>query len=178
MLLSVTIDFPVTSKGDAVYRTALGSSCAIWNGYCDHIRNVLWENTYNLSAAAGATEFCEWINEFFTYPSKVLVQASFMSMIFSCLSCFHCYTKSLFCEYQQNRSDVSKSNLRQANSLLKIVLECTKLGYADRTRDSISLQKLWFATKLSYRRRLLESVVFGPCDWNNCPLLVKYFWVY
>ena len=40
-------------------------SCADSDGLCDHLRDVLWEDIFKLSAsaaaAAAASEFCEWV---------------------------------------------------------------------------------------------------------------------
>ena len=37
-------------------------SCADWDGLCDHLRDVLWEDLFKFSAsAAGGGEFCECI---------------------------------------------------------------------------------------------------------------------
>ena len=35
-------------------------SCADWDGLCDHLRLVPWEDSYKLSASAAACEFHEW----------------------------------------------------------------------------------------------------------------------
>ena len=36
-------------------------SRADWDGLCDHLRRVPWENIFKLSASAAANEFCEWV---------------------------------------------------------------------------------------------------------------------
>ena len=34
-------------------------SRADWDGLCDHLRDVPWENIFKLGASAAASEFCE-----------------------------------------------------------------------------------------------------------------------
>ena len=36
-------------------------SRADWNGFRDHLRDVPWEDIFNLSASTAACEFCEWL---------------------------------------------------------------------------------------------------------------------
>ena len=59
--VSVSIDFPTNSQQDAPFhRIAYDYSRADWDGLCDHLRDVPWENIFKLSASAAASEFCEW----------------------------------------------------------------------------------------------------------------------
>ena len=44
--------------------------------------------------------------------------------------------------YQKDKSSVSKVKFRQASNLCKSVLEAAKLAYANKTKESITLQKL------------------------------------
>ena len=43
------------------HRIAYDYSCADWDGLCDHLRDVPWEDIFKLSASAAASEFCEWV---------------------------------------------------------------------------------------------------------------------
>ena len=38
-----------------------GSQSADWDGLCDHLRDVPWDDFFKLSASAAASEFCEWV---------------------------------------------------------------------------------------------------------------------
>ena len=59
---SVSIDFPIISKQDAPFHyIAYDYSLADWDGLCDHLRDVPWENIFKLSTSTAATEFCEWV---------------------------------------------------------------------------------------------------------------------
>ena len=60
--VSVSIDFPANSQWDALlHHIAYGYSQADWDGLCDHLRDVPWEDIFILSASAAASEFCEWV---------------------------------------------------------------------------------------------------------------------
>ena len=60
VVVSVSIDFPINSKQDTLFHhMAYDYSRADWDGLCDHLRDVLWENSFKLSASVAASEFCE-----------------------------------------------------------------------------------------------------------------------
>ena len=57
--VSVSIDFPSNSQWDALFHhIAYDYSCADWDGLCDHLRDVPWEDIFKLGASAAASEFC------------------------------------------------------------------------------------------------------------------------
>ena len=56
------LDFPTNSKRDALFHCiGYGYSGADWDGLCDHLRDVPWENIFKLRASAAASDFCEWV---------------------------------------------------------------------------------------------------------------------
>ena len=60
VVISVSIDFPSNSQWDGLFRRiAFDYSCADWDGLCDHLREVPWEDIFKLSASAAGGEFCE-----------------------------------------------------------------------------------------------------------------------
>ena len=60
VVVSVSIDFPINSKQDALFhRVAYDYSHADWDGLHDCLRDVPWEDIFKLSASAVASEFCE-----------------------------------------------------------------------------------------------------------------------
>ena len=62
VVVSVSIDFPSNSQWDAPFhRIAYDYSRADWDGLCDHLRDVPWEDIFKLGASAAASKFCEWI---------------------------------------------------------------------------------------------------------------------
>ena len=62
VVVSVSIDFPSNSQQDAPFHhKACDYSCADWEGLCDHLRYVPWDDIFKLSASAAAWKFCEWV---------------------------------------------------------------------------------------------------------------------
>ena len=62
VIVSVSIDFLINSKQDAPFhRIVYDYSCADWDGLCDYLRGVPWEDIIKLSASVAASEFCEWV---------------------------------------------------------------------------------------------------------------------
>ena len=62
VVVSVSIDFPSNSKWEGPFhRIAYDYSHADWDGLCDHLRDVPWEDIFKLGASAAACEFCEWV---------------------------------------------------------------------------------------------------------------------
>ena len=62
VVVSVSIDLPPYSQRNALFcRIAYDNSCADWDGLCDLLRDVSWEDSFKLSASTAASEFCEWI---------------------------------------------------------------------------------------------------------------------
>ena len=61
VVLSVSNDFPTNSQQNApFYCIAYDYSRADWDGLCDHLRDIPWEDIFKLGASA-ASEFCEWV---------------------------------------------------------------------------------------------------------------------
>ena len=62
VIVSVSIEFPINSKQNAPFhRIAYEYSRAEWDGLCNHLRDVTWEDIFKLSASAAASELCEWV---------------------------------------------------------------------------------------------------------------------
>ena len=91
VVVSVSIDFPINSKQDSPFhRVAYDYSRADWDGLCDHLRDVPWENIFKLGASTAASEFCEWVQVGIDYISLIVSgQTSLISMVFSSLCCCH-----------------------------------------------------------------------------------------
>ena len=53
IVVSVPIDFPSDSQGDALFHNiAYDYSCADWDGLGNHFKDVPWESIFELSASA------------------------------------------------------------------------------------------------------------------------------
>ena len=60
--VSVSIDFPINSKRDALFHhTAYDYNRADWDGLGDHLRDTPWEGIFKLAASAADSEFCGWV---------------------------------------------------------------------------------------------------------------------
>ena len=59
VVVSVSIDFPNSQRDARFHRIAHYYSCADWDGLCDHLRDVPWEDIFKLGASAAASKFCE-----------------------------------------------------------------------------------------------------------------------
>ena len=60
--VSVSTDFPWNSQRDAPFHCmAYDYSHVDWDGLCDHLRDVPWEDIFKLSASAAASEFCKYV---------------------------------------------------------------------------------------------------------------------
>ena len=58
-VVSVFIGFPSNSQQDGPFhRIAYGYSRADWGGLRGNLRDVPWEDIFNLGASAAASEFC------------------------------------------------------------------------------------------------------------------------
>ena len=89
VVVSVSIDFPTNSQRDAPFHGIdYDYSRANWDGLCDHLRDVPWEDIFKLSASAAASEFCEWIQvgiDAYIPHRKYQVKPQ----VLSCLCCCH-----------------------------------------------------------------------------------------
>ena len=60
--VSVSIDFPPNSKGDASFHyIACYYSCANWEDHRHHLRDFPYEDIFKLELSAAVSEYCEWI---------------------------------------------------------------------------------------------------------------------
>ena len=55
-VVSVSTDFLLYSQWDTLYHIAYDCSCADWDSFCDHLRDVPWEDIFNLCFCC-----CKWI---------------------------------------------------------------------------------------------------------------------
>ena len=181
VVVSVSIDFPVNSKqGTLFHHVAYDYSRADWDGLCDHLRYVQWEDVFKLSAsAAAASDFCEWvqvvINVYIPHHKYQVKPHSSPWFSAACAAAI-VQRNHFFCLYQQNKSSKSKVKFRQANNHCKRVLGAAKLAYATKTKDSITSQKLgswdfWriansVLNPLGTMNRILEIFV---CPFNMLP---------
>ena len=146
VVVSVSIDFPINSKQDTLFhRVAYDYSRADWDGLCDHLRDVPWEDIFKLSASAAASEFCGWIQVGIdVYIPHRKYQAKPHSSPWFSASCAAAivHRNHFFRLHQQNKSSECKVKFRHASNHCKRVLEAAKLTYATKTKESITSHKL------------------------------------
>ena len=109
------------------------------------MRDVPWEDIFNFSASAAASEFCEWVQVGFDVhiPHLKYQVKPHSSLLFSAASAAAIVHKNhFFYLCQQNKLSESKLKFRQASNRCKRVLEAANLAYATKTKESIISQKL------------------------------------
>ena len=146
VVVSVSIDFPINSKQDIPFLcVAYGYSRADWDGLCDHLRDVPWQDIFKLSASAAASEFCEWVQvgiDVYIPHRKYQVKPHSSPWFSAACAAAIVHRNHFFRLHQQNKSSESKVKFRQASNHCKRVLEAAKLAYATKTKESITSQKL------------------------------------
>ena len=146
VVISVSIDFPTNSQQDAPFHCiAYDYSCADWDGLCDHLRDVPREDIFKLGASAAASEFCEWIQvgtDVYIPHRKYQVKSHSSPWFSAACAAAIVHRNHFFGLYQKEKSSDSKVKFRQASNRCKRVLEAAKLAYANKTKESITSQKL------------------------------------
>ena len=146
VVVSVSIDFPSYSQWDAPFHhIAYDYSRADWDVLCDHLRDVPWEDTFKLSASAAASEFCDWVQvgiDVYIPHRKHQVKPHSSPWFSAACAAVIVHRNHFFRLYQKDKSSESKIKFRQASNRCKTVLEAAKLAYANKTKYSITSQKL------------------------------------
>ena len=146
VVVSVSINFPSNSQWDVLFhRTAYDYSCADWDGLNNHLRDVPLENIFKLSASAAASEFCEGLKVgiyvYIPHRKNQVNLHSSLSFPAACATAI-AHRNQFFRWYQRNKSSDSTVKSRQASNRCKRVLEAAKPAYANKTKETITSQKL------------------------------------
>ena len=146
VVVSVSIDFPTNSQQDAPFHD-IGHdySRADWNGLRDHLKDVPWEDIFKFGASAAASEFCEWVQvgiDVYIPHRKYQVNPHSSPWFSAACAAAIVHRNHFFRLYQREKSSDSKVKFRQASNHCKRVLEAAKLAYANKTKESITSQKL------------------------------------
>ena len=146
VVVSVSIDFPSYSQRDAPFhRIAYGYSRADWDSLRDHLRDIPWEDIFKLTASAAASEFCEWVQvgiDAYIPHRKYQVKPHSSPWFSAACAAAIVHRNCFFRLYQKDKSSESKVKLTQATNCCERVLEAAKLVYANKTKESITSQKL------------------------------------
>ena len=139
VVVSVSIEFTLYSQWDTPFhRIAYDYSRADWDGLRDHLRDVPWEDIFNLSASAAASEFCEGVQvgiDVYIPHRKYQVKPHSSPWFSATCAAAIVHRNHFFRLYQKDKSSESKVEFRQASN------RC-KLAYANKTKESITSQKL------------------------------------
>ena len=146
VVVSVSIDFPANSQLDAPFHCiAYDYSCVDWDGVLDHLRDVPWEDIFKLGASAAASECCEWVQvriDVYIPHRKYQVTPHSSPWFSAPCGAAIVHGNHFFGLYQREKSSDSKVKFRYASNRCKRVLEAAKLAYANKTKKSITSQKL------------------------------------
>ena len=146
VVVSVSIDFPSNTQQDAPFHCIVYDySRADWDVLRDHLRNVLWDDIFKLSASGAASEFCEWVQVGIVVYILRKYQVKPQSSLWFSAACAAAivHRNHFFRLYQKYESSESKVKFRQASNRCKRVLEAAKLTCASKMKESISSQKLY-----------------------------------
>ena len=146
VVVSVSIDFASNSQQDASFhRIVYDYSCADWDGLCDHLRDVPWEDIFKLGASAAASEFCEWIQvgiDVYIPHRKYQVKSHSSPWFSAACSAAIVHRNHFFRFFVCTKEKNLKVKFRQASNRCKRVLEAAKLAYANKIKESITSQNL------------------------------------
>ena len=109
------------------------------------MRDVSWENIFKLGASVAASEFCEWVQvgiDVYIPHRKYQVKPHLSPLFSAACAAAIVHGNHFFCLYQREKSSDSKVEFRQASNCCKRFLEAAKLVYANKTKESITSQKL------------------------------------
>ena len=146
VVVSVSIDFRTNSQQDAPFhRISYDHSRADWDGLRDHLRDVPWEDIFKLGTSTAASEFCEWIQvgiDVYIPHRKYQVKSHSSPWFSAACAAAIVHRNHFFHLHQREKSSDSKVKFRQASNRCKRVLEAAKLAHANKTKESITSQKL------------------------------------
>ena len=109
------------------------------------MRDVPWEDIFKFSASVAATEFYEWVQvgiDVYIPHCKYQVKPHSSPWFSAACAAAIVHRNHFFRLYQKDKSSDSKVKFRQASNHYKRVLEAAKLAYANKTKESITSQKL------------------------------------
>ena len=114
-VVSVSIDFPSDSQWDVLFLCITYGYCADWDGLCDHVRDVPWEDIFKLGASAAASEFFEWIQvgiDVYIPHRKYQVKPHSSPWFSASFAAAIVHRNHFFHLYQKDKSSDSKSKVQ------------------------------------------------------------------
>ena len=188
--VSVFNDFLSNSKQDAPFHCiAYDCSRADWDGLRDHLIDVPWEDIFKLGASATGGEFCEWvlvgIGVYILYIKYQVKPHSSPRFSTACAAAI-VHRNHFFRLHQKDKFSDSIVIFRKASNRCKRVLEAAKLAYSNKTKESITSQKLgscdvWRIPNSVLNKgkspipSLFNSLEMLPSAFDNTKFLLKTF---
>ena len=130
VVVSVSIDFPISSKQDAPFHR-IAYDIVLLIGLLDNLRHDPWEVIFKLSAsAAAASEFCEWVQvgiDVYIPHRKYQVKPHSSPWFSAACAAAIAHRNHFVRLYQKNKSAESKVKFRQASNYCKRVLKLSNL---------------------------------------------------
>ena len=141
-VVSVSIDFSSNSQWDAPFHCIVYDySHAVYDGLCDHLIEISWENIFKLGTSALASEFWDWV--VYIPHGKYQVKSHLSAWFSAACAAVIVQRNHFFHMYQKDKSTDSKVKFRQASNHCKRVLEAAKLAYANKTKESYYFPGTW-----------------------------------
>ena len=109
------------------------------------MRDVPWEDIFKLGASSAASEFCKWVQvgtDVYILHRKYQVKSHSSPWFSAACAAAIVNRNRFFHSYQREKSSDSKLKFRQSSNCCKRVLEDAKLAYANKTKESVTSQKL------------------------------------
>ena len=109
------------------------------------MRDAPWEDIFKLGASAAASEFFEWAQvgiDVYIVRRKYHFKPHSSPWFSAACAAAIVHRNHFFRLYQREKSSDSKVKFRQGSNHCKRVLEAAKVAYANKTKESITSQKL------------------------------------
>ena len=129
------------------------------------MRDVPWEDIFKLGVFAASNEFCEWVQvgiDVYIPHRKYQVKPHSCPWFPAACAAAIIHRNHFFRLYQQNKSSESNVKFRQASNRCERVLEAAKIAYANKTKTSISPQKLGSQGVLNKGKSAIPPLFNGP----------------
>ena len=182
VIVSVSIDFPTNSQQDAPFHgIAYDYSLADWDGLCDHLRDVPWEDIFKLGASVAGSEFCEWIQvgiDVYIPHRKHQVKPHSSPWFSAACAAAIIHRNHFFCLYQREKSSDSKVNFRKASNCCKRVFKAAKLANTNKKKSPLLPRNLTLLTSgelpTVFSTKVNLLYLFYSTAWQCCLLhLIK-----
>ena len=95
---------------------------ADWDGLCDHLRYLPWEDIFKLFGSAAASEFCEWVqvgSDVYVSYGKCHVRPHSSTWFSAACAAAKVHRNYIFRWHPKDKSSASKVKFRQSSNCWK-----------------------------------------------------------